>query len=144
MLKKILLTPTSTQSAIVASIIICLGLTYLFVFKPPFIAKAIFAALCVMWSAWIFISIFRGRDELQSASLTYALALASGVGVPLSLALVMLMITSPALQNVITNFAALSPLSSAVAGFGLGVSFTIIILCIVLIISHTIWWVSKR
>lgn len=138
--------PISTRSQIVASIVIFLGVAYLFAFDPPFIATVIFAVLCVMWSAWAFISIFRGTDELQSASIRYALAVASGIGVPLSLAFVMLMVATPDIQGVITSIAAFSKsgLSPAVTGFALGVTFSLILLCAVFAISQSVWWASKR
>lgn len=138
--------PTSTRSQIVASIVIFLGVAYLFAFDAPFIATVIFAVLCVVWSAWAFISIFRGSDELQSASIRYALAVASGIGVPLSLAFVMLMIATPGIQGVITSIAAFSKsgLSPAATGFALGVTFSLIMLCAVFAISQSVWWASKR
>lgn len=136
----------STQSQIVASIVVFLGAAYIWTFGPPFFVTVIFTILCIMWSGWIFISVFRGADEPYSASVRYALAAASGVGVPLSIAFVMLMIATPAIQGVITNIAMFgrSGLSSAAIGFGMGVTFTIIVLCAVFSISHLAWWVSKR
>ena len=138
--------PMSTHSQIVASIVIFLGVVYIWVFDAPFFVTVIFGVLCVTWSAWIFISIFRGTDELKSASLRYALAMASGIGAPLSLAFVMLMVATPGVQGVVTSIAALSGsgLSPAAVGFGLGVTFNIILLCAVFIVSHTVWWTSKR
>ncbi len=137
---------TSTKSQILASIVIFLGVAYIWVFAPPFFVTVIFMVLCVMWSAWIFISIFRGSDELKSASLRYALAAASGVGVPLTLAFVALMIATPDIQRVITSITAFSGsgLTPAAAGFGLGVTFSVIVLCAVFIMSHWTWWASKR
>ncbi|MCV0424900.1 MAG: hypothetical protein K5905_05490 [Roseibium sp.] len=136
----------SAKSQIVAFVIIFPGAVYFFVSTPPFIANVIFVTLCVMWSAWIFISIFRGPDELKSASIRYALAVASGVGVPLTLAFVMLMIATPDIQRAITSIAAYSGsgLSPATVGFGLGVTFSLVTLCAVFMISHSVWWVSKR
>lgn len=144
MLKRILFKPTSTESWITALLIVCLANVYVLLFKPPYMVNVIFVALCITWSAWIFVSIFKGSDELKSASLRYALAAASGVGVPLSLAFVMLMVATPAIQQAISNLASSSGLSPAAAGFGMGVTFMIILLCAVLIISHSIWWASKR
>ena len=102
--------------------------------------------LCVTWSAWIFLSIFRGTDELKSAGVRYGLAIASGVGVPLSLACVMLMVATPGIQGAITNIATFSKsgLSPAATGFGLGVTFAVVALCAVFVIGHWVWWVSKR
>lgn len=136
--------PTSTKSQIVASVVIALGVAYFLFFDPPFFANVIFVVLCVMWSAWIFISILRGKDELLAAGVRYALAVASGVGVPLSLAFVMLMIATPAIQRAIAKLTALSGLSPSAAGFGLGVTFTMIVLCVVLVIANSVWWASKR
>ncbi|MEM9633380.1 MAG: hypothetical protein AAGA50_18765 [Pseudomonadota bacterium] len=136
--------PTSIPSQIAASIFIFLGVAYFLAFDAPFVANVIFVALCVMWSAWIFISIFRGTDEPKAAGVRYALAVASGVGAPLSLAFVMLMIATPDIQRAIASLAVSSGSPPAAAGFGLGVSFTIIVLCTVLVISHSIWWASKR
>lgn len=136
--------PTSTKSQIVASIVIFLGVAFIWAFGPPFFVTVIFLILCFMWAGWIFISIFQGTDELNSASIRFALAAASGVGVPLSLAFVMLMIAMPDIQRVITSFAALSPLSPAAAGFGIGVTFTVLVLCVVLVISQSVWWATKR
>ena len=136
--------PTSTKSQIVASVVISLGVAYFLFFDPPFIANVIFAVLCVMWSAWIFISVLRGKDELMAASVRYALAVASGVGVPLSLAFVMLMIATPGLQRAIASLTAHSGLSPGAAGFGLGVTFTMIVLCLVLVVANSVWWAMKR
>jgi len=136
--------PTSTRSQIVASIVIFLGVAYFWVFSPPFFVNVIFVVLCVMWSAWIFISIFRGTDELKSAGVRYALAAASGIGAPLSIAFVMLMVASLDVQRGIASLAALSPLSPAAAGFGLGVSFTVLVMCAVLVTANSVWWASKR
>ncbi len=136
----------STQSQIVVSIVAFLGAAYIWVFGAPFFATIIFTALCLMWSAWIFISIFRGTDELKSAGIRYALAVAGGVGVPLSIAFVALMVATPDIQRVITSIAASSRsgLSPAAVGFALGVSFTFMLLCAVFAISHSVWWASKR
>ena len=138
--------PTSTQSQIVVSIVAFLGAAYIWVFGAPFFATVIFTVLCLMWSARILISIFRGTDELKSAGIRYALAVASGVGVPLSIAFVMLMVAMPDIQRVITSIAASSRsgLSPAAVGFALGVSFTFILLCAVFAVSHSVWWASKR
>ena len=70
--------------------------------------------------------------------------MASGVGVPLSLSFVMLMVAMPDIQRTIISVAAKSPLPSAAAGFGLGVTFTIIMLCAIFAIGHAVWWASKR
>ena len=138
--------PTSAQSQIVASIVIFLGVAFIWVFDPPFFVTAIFMILCVTWSAWIFLSIFRGTDELKSAGVRYGLAIASGVGVPLSLACVMLMVATPGIQGAITNIATFSKsgLSPAAIGFGLGVTFAVVVLCAVFVIGHWVWWASKR
>ena len=136
--------PTSTRSQIVASIAILLGVAYFWVFSPPFFVNVIFVVLCVMWSAWIFISIFRGTDELKSAGIRYALAAASGIGAPLSIAFVMLMVASPDVQRGIASLTALSPLSPAAAGFGLGVTFTVLVMCAILVTANSVWWASKR
>lgn len=136
--------PTSTRSQIVASVFIFFGVGYFLVFDPPFIANVVFAAVCVMWAAWVFISILRGTDEPLAAGIRYALAAASGVGVPLSLAFVMLMIATPDIQRMVSGMTAMSKLSPGAAGFGLGVTFTIVVLCTVLIAAHSVWWASKR
>ena len=136
--------PTSTKSQIVASIVVALGVAWFLFFDPPFFANVIFMVLCVMWSAWIFISILRGKDELMAAGIRYALAAASGVGVPLSLAFVMLMVATPGLQHAIVKLTALSGLSPGAAGFGLGVTFTMIVLCLVLVVANSVWWATKR
>ena len=136
--------PTSTKSQIVASVVIALGVACFLFFDPPFFANVIFMVLCVMWSAWIFISILRGKDELMAAGIRYALAAASGVGVPLSLAFVMLMVATPGLQHAIVKLTALSGLSPGAAGFGLGVTFTMILLCLVLVVANSVWWATKR
>ncbi len=138
--------PTSAQSQTVASIATLLGVAFIWIFSPPFFVTAIFMVLCVAWSAWIFISIFRGTDELKSAGVRYGLAMASGVGVPLSLAFVALMIATPGVQGAITNIAALSKsgLSPPAIGFGLGVTFTVVVLCAVFAAGNWVWWVSKR
>ena len=137
---------TSAQSQIIASVVAFVGAAYIWAFAPPFFVTVIFTVLCLMWSAWIFVSIFRGTDELKSAGIRYALAVASGVGLPLSIAFVMLMVAMPDIQRVITSIAASSRsgLSPAALGFGLGVSFTFFVLCAVFAISHSAWWASKR
>lgn len=136
----------SAQSQIVVSIVGFVGAGYIWAVGVPFFATAIFTALCLLWSAWIIISIFRGTDELQSAGIRYALAVASGIGAPLSIALVMLMVAIPDVQRVITSVAAASRsgLSPATIGFALGVSSTFIVMCAVFAISHSVWWASKR
>ena len=137
---------TSAQSQTVAFIVIFLGVAFIWGFTPPFFVSVIFMALCIAWSASIFISIFRGTDELKSAGIRYALATASGVGVPLSLVFVMVMIATPGLQGAITHIATFSKsgLSPAATGFGLGVTFTVIVSCAVLVIANSVWWASKR
>ena len=65
---------TSTRSQIAATVFVFFGVACFFVFDMPFIASVVFAALCVMWSAWVFISIFRGTDEPLAAGVRYALA----------------------------------------------------------------------
>ena len=136
--------PASRYSQIVANLIFALGVAYIWIFTPPFFVTVIFTVLCITWSAWIFIANFRGADELQAASLKHALAAASGYGVPLTVAFVMLMIATPNIQQTIAGLAALSQLSPASAGFGLGVSFTVIARCSVFSIYNSVWWVSKR
>ncbi|MDB4308301.1 hypothetical protein N9919_00025 [Porticoccaceae bacterium] len=136
----------SMQSHAVASIVAFLGVAYIWVFDVPFIATIIFTVLCVIWSAWTMIAIFRGTDELQSAGIRYGLAVASGLGVPLSIAFVMLMIITPDIQNAIASIATYgrSGLSLAATGFALGVTFTLITSCALFAIGHSVWWVSKR
>ena len=138
--------PTSARSQMVASIVIFLGVAFIWVFSPPFFVTVIFAVVCFMWSAWIFISVFRGPDELKSAGVRYGLAIASGVGIPLCLAFVMLMIAAPDIQGAITNIATFSNsgLSPAAIGFGLGVTFTLVVSCVVFVIGNWVWWASKR
>ena len=138
--------PASTRSQIAASVFIVIGVAFIWVFSPPFFVTAIFAALCIMWSAWNFISIFRGTDELKSAGVRYGLAAASGVGVPLCLVFVMLMIVTPGVQDAITNMAAVSKsgLSMAAVGFAMGVTFTVVVLCVVLVIANSVWWAARR
>ena len=133
-----------TQSQMMVSIIIFLGVAFIWAFGPPFSVTVIFSVLCFMWSAWIFSAIVRGTDELNLASVRHALAMASGVGVPLSVSFVMLMIATPDIQRAIAGFAANSPLPPAAAGFGLGLTFTIIMLCAIFVIGHGLWWASKR
>ncbi len=137
---------TSAQSQIVISIAAFLGAAFIWTFGAPFFATVIFTMLCLMWAAWIFISILRGTDELKSAGIKDALAIASGAGIPLSIAFVMLMIAMPDIQSAITGIAASSKsgLSPAAVGFALGVSFTFITSCAIFAISHTVWWASKR
>ena len=136
----------STRSQIVVTVIAFLGAAYIWIFGAPFFATAAFTVLCFIWSGWIFISVFRGTDELKTAGIRYALAVASGVGIPLSIGFVMLMIAVPDVQHVITGIAASSGsgLSPAPVGFALGVSFTFLTLCAVFAISHSVWWTSKR
>lgn len=137
---------TSTRPQVAASIVIMLGVTYIWVFAPPFFVTIIFAALCILWSAWTIISVLRGTDELQSASTRYALAIASGVGIPLSIVFVLLMISTPSVQDTITNIAMVgnSGLSQAAIGFGLGVTFTMVLQCVICVIASSTWWMSKQ
>ena len=129
-----------------AFIILCLGVAFFFVSDVPNYANVIFAALCVGYSVWTFLTVFRDRDELKWAGVRYALASASSVGVPLSLAFVMMMILLPGLQNAVSAIATLSdggmPPSSV--GFGLGVVFAMLVMSAVFAISHSIWWWTKR
>ncbi|MCH2067603.1 MAG: hypothetical protein MK208_10240 [Shimia sp.] len=138
--------PSSTYSQISVFVAVCIGVAFFFVFEVSFVADIIFSALCILWAGWVFFSIFRDQDELKWASVRYALATASSVGVPLSLAFVMLMVTMPALQNVVSSVAAMSgsglPLSAV--GFGLGVTFAMIVMSAVFVISQSFWWVSRR
>ena len=138
--------PASTQSQIAASVVILLGVAFIWVADPPFFVTAIFMALCVAYSACNFIAVFRGTDELKSASVRYGLAAASAFGVPLSLAFVMLMIATPGVQDAITTMAAASKsgMPPAAVGFAMGVTFTVIVLCILLVIANAVWWTSKR
>ncbi|MEM9495924.1 MAG: hypothetical protein AAGA09_07960 [Pseudomonadota bacterium] len=138
--------PTSTGSQVAASIIIFLGVAFVWAVDPPFVVTAIFMAACVGYSAWIFVSVFRGADELESAGVRYGLAAASGFGAPFSLAFVMLVIAAPNVQNAIANIAAVSKtgLPPAAGGFALGITFTVIVLCVVLIIANSLWWASRR
>ena len=138
--------PISAKSQIVAFIAIFLGVAIIWVFNPPVLVIAIFMVLCFMWSGWTFISIFRGGDELKSASIRYGLATASGVGVPVSLAFVMLMIAAPDIQGAITNIAMFSQsgLSPAAVGFGMGVTFTMVVMCAVFLLGNWAWWASRR
>ena len=137
---------TSIRSQILATIIALLGAAYIWAFGAPFFATAAFTVLCLVWSASIFFSVFRGTDELKTAGIRYALAVASGVGVPLSIAFVMLMIAVPDVQQAITSIAASSRsgLSPAPVGFALGVSFTFATMCAIFALSHSLWWFSKR
>ena len=136
----------SPLSQIIVFVTAFLGAAYIWVFSVPFVVAAIFTVLCLMWAAWVFISVFRGIDELQSAGVRHALAAASGIGLPLAIAAVMVMVAMPDLQRVITAMAASSNsgLAPAAVGFALGVSFTFMVLCAVFAVSHSVWWVSKR
>lgn len=138
--------PTSAKSQIAAFIAIFLGVAFIWVFDPPFFVTVVFMVLCLMWSAWVFISIFRGSDELKSAGIRYGLATASGVGVPVSLAFVTLMVATPGVQGAVTNIAMFSEsgLSPAAVGFGLGVTFTVVVMCAVFVVGNWTWWVSRR
>lgn len=134
----------SMRSQIVASIVAFVGVSLIWIYKPPFVITAAFTAFCLFWSAGVIITIFRGTDELNSASLRYSLAFASGAGTPLCCAFVVLMIAETNLQLAITKLAEFSPLPSAAAGFGIGVTFTILVMCTVFMTAHSIWWISKR
>ena len=138
--------PVSVQSQTVASIVVFFGAAFIWVFGPPFFVTVVFTVLCIMWSAWILISVLRGPDELKSASIRYGLAIASGAGLPLAIAFVMLMVVTPGIQDAITNIVTFSKsgLSPAAIGFALGVTFTFFVLCAVFAIGHWVWWASKR
>ena len=89
---------------------------------------------------------FGGPDEVEAASARYALAFASSVGVPISITFILLMSAVPTVQNAITRMATLEghDLSPAATGFGLGVAFTTMVLCVSLCVGLTVWWASKR
>jgi len=133
-----------TQAA--ALFVIFWGAAGLLLFDPPLIAQVVFAFLCFSWSAWCFASVFQGPDEVEAASARFALAFASGIGVPISIAFVMLMSAVPAVQNAIARIATSEglDLSPAATGFGLGVVFTTMVLCISFCVGLTVWWASKR
>lgn len=135
---------TRTQYLVGAAAVF--GAALFFVFEVPFAGTVVFTALCIAWSAWCFHSVFRGGDELQSASLRYALAAASGFGVPLTVVCVMLMIALPEFQGLVTKIASHSGsgLSLPAVGFGLGVTFAVLLQCAVFALGHSLWWVSKR
>lgn len=136
----------SARSQYGMAIAVFLGAALLFVVEVPFIVTVLFTTLCMAWSGWVFLSIFRGGDELQSASLRYSLAAASGVGVPVSIALVMLMVALPELQGAVTDIAAFSKsgLSPAAVGFALGIVFVVLVQSVVCAIGNWMWWASKR
>ncbi|WP_299303500.1 hypothetical protein [uncultured Litoreibacter sp.] len=134
------------RTQVAALFAIFLGTACLLFFNPPFIVQIIFVLVCFSWAAWYFMEIFRGPDEVESASVRYALAFASGLGAPLSITFVMVMSAVPAIQDAITFMAssAENNLSPAAAGFGLGVAFAVFALCTSLCVGSTIWWASKR
>ncbi|MCG8490313.1 MAG: hypothetical protein MI743_01750 [Sneathiellales bacterium] len=136
----------STKSQLLASVVLCLGGAYIWFYGVPFYMTALFTIFCILWAGMIFVQIFKGTDELKAAGIRYGLAAASGIGVPLSLACVMLMVAMPELQNVIAGIAAYSRsgIMPIAVGFGLGVTFMIILMCAVFAASHWYWWASKR
>ncbi len=138
--------PLSARSQATASAVILLGLVLLFFFEPPFIANVVFVVLCITWAGWIFIAVLRGPDELQSASVRYGLAMASVVGVPACLVFVNLMIATPDLQGALTRLHSVSGsgLTPAPFGFALGVTFMVIVLCILCAAGSWIWWARRR
>lgn len=138
--------PVSGRVQAAALFVIVFGGTSFQLFDPPFIAQVVFVFLCFSWSAWCFASVFRGPDEVEAASARYALAFASSVGVPISITFILLMSAVPAVQNAITRMATLEghDLSPAATGFGLGVAFTTMVLCVSLGVGLTVWWASKR
>ncbi|MEM9495284.1 MAG: hypothetical protein AAGA09_04725 [Pseudomonadota bacterium] len=56
------------------------------------------------------------------------------------------MTAAPGIQGMIANMAAISKsgLSPAATGFAMGVAFTVLVLCFVLVIANSVWWASKR
>lgn len=136
----------SRNYQILTMIAAVLGAAFFVVVDTPFVANVAFTILAIAWAGWIFYSIYRGGDEVMVASVRYAFALASGVGVPISIAFVLLMIARSDIQSVITHISSLSrsDLPPAVAGFGFGVTFTLIVLSAVFAIGHSCWWASKR
>lgn len=136
----------SGRANVAALFAILFGTVYLLLLDPPFIVGVIFVFLCIAWAAWSFGAVFWGSDEVESAKVRYALAFASGIGVAFSIAFVLLMNAVPAVQNAITSMATSdgNELSSAAAGFGLGVAFTVLVLCAALCVGLTVWWASKR
>ena len=138
--------PLSERTQAAALFVIFLGTAGLVLFDPPFIALVVFVFLCFSWSAWCFASVFFGSDEVEAASARYALAFASGIGVPISIASILLMSAVPVVQNAITRIATSEglDLSPAATGFGLGVVYTTVVLCISFCVGLTVWWASKR
>lgn len=136
----------SARTQYIVSIAAISGAVLSFAYPVPFAVTVVFTTLCIGWGAWIFVSVLRSGDELQSASVRYAMAAASGIGAPLSLAFVMLMVATPGIQRVVTGIAAYSNsgLSPAAIGFALGITFTVMVLCAVLVVGHSLWWASKR
>ncbi|WP_189371068.1 hypothetical protein [Tateyamaria omphalii] len=138
--------PLSGRTQAAALFVIFFGTSGFLLFDPPFIAQVVFLFFCLAWSAWCFASVFQGSDEVEAASARYALAFASAIGVPVSIACVIMMSAAPAVQNKITRIAtsAGQDLSPAATGFGFGVAFTTIILCVSFCVGLTVWWASKR
>lgn len=136
----------STKSQAVAAAAFSLSGACIWIYSVPFYVTALFTLLCIFWAAMIFVHIFKGTDELKVAGIRYGLAAASGLGVPLSLAFVMLVVALPELQNVIVSIATYSRsgIMPTAVGFGLGVTFMIILMCAVFAASHWYWWASKQ
>ncbi|WP_341368643.1 hypothetical protein [Yoonia sp. BS5-3] len=131
---------------ILAFVAVVIGTAYCVLIGAPRAVRILFVLACIGWSAWHFISIFRGRDEVVAAGIKYALAFASGVGVPCTCLFVVLMIETRGIQNEIASLAsyARSGLHPAAAGFGMGVTFTMLTLTLAFVAGVLSWWAAKR
>lgn len=138
--------PISGRINVAVFFAILLGAAYLVLFDPPFIVRVFFVLLCISWAALCFFTVLRGRDEVVSARVRYALAFSSAVGVPVSAIFVLFMNAVPSVQNAITFLASSdrNELAPAAAGFGLGVAFVVLVLSASLLVGLAVWWASKR
>lgn len=138
--------PAAKHSQFISLLIILGAVAIMMTIDPPFFVRLTFVLVCIAYSAWCFVTVFRGPDEVQSAAARYALAFASGTGVPLALIFVMIMTATPNLQIAIATLAgnSRSDLLPAAAGFGLGAVFTMGLLTAAFATGLGIWWASKR
>jgi len=144
-MKRALIMLTSARSQLAAYAFIIISVACFFIFGASLVVTFVFTAAYIIWAGWMFVSVFRSGDEVQSASVRHALAVGSGAGLPISLTVVMLMLAIPGLQSLITDITAFPKDGPPGAiGFAFGVVFTMTVICISAVVGYAMWWASKR
>ena len=138
----------SKQFLIVTFVVIIIAVLYLIVFNNlgSLASSFIMTILAMAWSAWIVIAILRGSDEVKSVATRFGLAFGGGIGIPVAILFVMVMLALPNVAEFIESAAALSKnsLPPAAVGFGLGVSFTALIVSFFFVVGTSVWWLLRR